>query len=566
MGVPKFYRWISERYPCLSQIVREHQIPDFDNLYLDMNGIIHLCSHPNDDDPHFRITEEKIFTGIFHYLETLFGIIKPKKVFFMAIDGVAPRAKMNQQRGRRFRTVKEAEELIRKAEERGETLPKEARFDSNCITPGTSFMERVHNQLKYFVNKKISTDQRWRDVRVILSGHNVPGEGEHKIMDFIRWQRVQDSYDPNTRHCLYGLDADLIMLGLTSHEPHFSLLREEVRFGGKKSKKRVSAPEETTFHLLHLSLMREYIDYEFSCLQERLPFPYDLEKIIDDWVLMGFLVGNDFIPHLPNFHINHDALPHLYGAYLTVLPTLDGYLNDCGNLNLPRFEKYLKVLSKLDYEQFDETITDLKWLEGKQSGKKRKKKRTVNNELQINEDYEEEVPGCPTHASSFLPAEIPEEFIDRDEVFHLEFYEHKRTYYKKKLGFLDINASVLKEQAKCYVVAIQWILHYYYQGVPSWSWFFPYHYAPFLSDIRNFGDLDIEFELGSPFLPFQQLLAVLPPASKDLLPQAYQGLMMNSDSPIINFYPTEFDTDLNGKLQEWEAVVLIPFIDEVRKL
>lgn len=73
-----------------------------------MNGIIHQCSHPNDEDVHFRITEEKIFADIFHYLEVLFRIIKPRKVFFMAVDGVAPRAKMNQQRGRRFRYEPEA--------------------------------------------------------------------------------------------------------------------------------------------------------------------------------------------------------------------------------------------------------------------------------------------------------------------------------------------------------------------------------------------------------------------------------------------------------------------------
>ena len=109
----------------------------FDNLYLDMNGIIHNCSHPNDDDPHFRITEEKIFADIFHYIEVLFRMIQPKKVMFMAIDGVAPRAKMNQQRGRRFRSAKEAELSEKRARDRGEELPKDARFDSNCITPGT---------------------------------------------------------------------------------------------------------------------------------------------------------------------------------------------------------------------------------------------------------------------------------------------------------------------------------------------------------------------------------------------------------------------------------------------
>lgn len=77
-----------------------------------MNGIIHQCSHPNDEDVHFRITEEKIFADIFHYVEVLFRIIKPRKVFFMAVDGVAPRAKMNQQRGRRFRCVCVATVLI----------------------------------------------------------------------------------------------------------------------------------------------------------------------------------------------------------------------------------------------------------------------------------------------------------------------------------------------------------------------------------------------------------------------------------------------------------------------
>ncbi|XP_062506213.1 5'-3' exoribonuclease 1-like isoform X2 [Corticium candelabrum] len=556
MGVPKFYRWISERYPCLSQIVREHQIPEFDNLYLDMNGIIHVCSHPNDDDPHFRISEEKIFGDMFHYLEVLFSIVKPKKVFYMAVDGVAPRAKMNQQRGRRFRTAKDAEDLIRKAEQRGESLPKEARFDSNCITPGTEFMARIHTQLQYFVNKKVTTDRQWRSVRVILSGHDVPGEGEHKIMDFIRWQRAQADYDPNTRHCLYGLDADLMMLGLTSHEPHFSLLREEVRFGGKKVKKRVTTPEETTFHLLHLSLMREYIDHEFSAVREKLPFPYDLEKIIDDWVLMGFLVGNDFIPHLPNFHINHDALPYLYKTYMSVLPFLDGYLNENGDLNLPRFETYMRALSKFDYEQYDDVDCDFKWLEGK---------RTSNNSGKATQedDYEEEIVDGPTPT---LNEDIPTEYANRDEDFHERFLKHKKLYYHNKLGFHDIDTSGLNEQAKCYVVAIQWILYYYYQGVPSWSWFFPYHYAPFLSDIRNFANIQIEFDLGKPFRPFEQLLAVLPPASKTLLPVAYQSLMVNEDSPIIRFYPTYFDTDLNGKRHDWEAVVLIPFIDESQLL
>ncbi|XP_078210179.1 5'-3' exoribonuclease 1 isoform X11 [Callithrix jacchus] len=545
MGVPKFYRWISERYPCLSEVVKEHQIPEFDNLYLDMNGIIHQCSHPNDDDVHFRISDDKIFTDIFHYLEVLFRIIKPRKVFFMAVDGVAPRAKMNQQRGRRFRSAKEAEDKIKKAIEKGETLPTEARFDSNCITPGTEFMARLHEHLKYFVNMKISMDKSWQGVTIYFSGHETPGEGEHKIMEFIRSEKAKPDHDPNTRHCLYGLDADLIMLGLTSHEAHFSLLREEVRFGGKKAQ-RVCAPEETTFHLLHLSLMREYIDYEFSVLKEKITFKYDIERIIDDWILMGFLVGNDFIPHLPHLHINHDALPLLYGTYITILPELGGYINESGHLNLPRFEKYLVKLSDFDREHFSEVFVDLKWFESKVGNKYLNEAAGVAAEEARNYKENKKLKGqenslCwaaldKNEGEMVTSKDNLEDETEDDDLFETEFRQYKRTYYMTKMG-----VDVVSE-------------------------YYPYHYAPFLSDIRNISTLRIHFELGKPFKPFEQLLAVLPAASKNLLPTCYQHLMTSEDSPIIEYYPPDFKTDLNGKQQEWEAVVLIPFIDEKRLL
>lgn len=96
----------------------------------------------------------------------------------------------------------------------------------------------------------------------------------------------------------------------------------QVKFG--KTTQRATSPEETNFFLLHLSLLREYLEQEFISIKDNLPFKYDIEKVVDDWVLMGFLVGNDFIPNLPNMHISNDALPILYSTYMKVLPMLDG--------------------------------------------------------------------------------------------------------------------------------------------------------------------------------------------------------------------------------------------------
>jgi 5'-3' exoribonuclease 1 len=107
-----------------------------------MNGNIHNCSHPDDNNASFRITEEAIFLAVFAYISHLFTVIKPQKLFYLAVDGVAPRAKMNQQRSRRFRTAKEMKEIVDKARRKGEDIPEGDGFDSNCITPGECLLDR----------------------------------------------------------------------------------------------------------------------------------------------------------------------------------------------------------------------------------------------------------------------------------------------------------------------------------------------------------------------------------------------------------------------------------------
>lgn len=152
---------------------------------------------------------------------------------------------MNQQRSRRFRAAQEAKEkeierkeAIALFEAMGHPVSEETRnqktWDSNAITPGTPFMDLLSRSLKYWVCQKLTNDPGWKDLKVIISDASVPGEGEHKIVDWIRRQRTHSSWDPNTSHVMYGLDADLIMLSLATHEPHFRVLREDVFAQGSK--------------------------------------------------------------------------------------------------------------------------------------------------------------------------------------------------------------------------------------------------------------------------------------------------------------------------------------------
>ncbi|CCF57300.1 hypothetical protein KAFR_0C03080 [Kazachstania africana CBS 2517] len=654
MGIPKFFRYISERWPMISQLIEGAQIPEFDNLYLDMNSILHTCTHGNDDDVTKRMTEEEVFAKIFTYIDHLFHTIKPKKVFYMAIDGVAPRAKMNQQRSRRFRTAMDAEAALKKAIEKGEEIPKGEPFDSNAITPGTEFMAKLTKNLKYFIHDKISNDSKWREVDVIFSGHEVPGEGEHKIMDFIRNIRSQKDYNNNTRHCIYGLDADLIMLGLSTHAPHFALLREEVVFGRRSSK---PAPlEHQNFYLLHLSLLREYMELEFNEIADDLKFDYDFERILDDFILVMFVIGNDFLPNLPDLHLNKGAFPVLLQTFKEALLHLDGYINENGQINLERLRVWLNYLSQFELMNFEKNDIDVEWfnqqlenisLEGERKRARSGKKLLLKQQKKIvgkvkpwimhlaNEKFPSDLPDdqIPTlllnddksefnvaenlaflkefahdlgvfivHSKSkdtyslkldidgINPSETDEEHnervgairrvikryqqavlvedaeeLEREQTLYNEKFQNwKQEYYKDKLGFAQNDSETVTTLAKNYVEGLQWVLYYYYRGCPSWGWYYRDHYAPRISDLEKGLDQIIKFDKGRPFTPFEQLMAVLPERSKNLIPAAFRPLMYDTNSPILDFYPSQVKLDKNGKTADWEAVVLLTFVDENR--
>jgi 5'-3' exoribonuclease 1 len=502
-------------------------------------------------------------------------IVKPKVSVFMAIDGVAPRAKLNQQRSRRFRSAKDMAEATKDMEMSDEDKERGSVhvFDSNCITPGTDFMAKVSDVIKYFIRKKIKEDPLWRNLKIIFSGHEIPGEGEHKIMSHIREMKSQPGYQPNTRHVMYGQDADLIMLGLVSHEPHFTLLREIVNFGfsgGQNSKNALKTvmrfTKESDFQLLHLSVLREYLQLEFM----RVPNPeiYDLERVVDDFVFLTFLVGNDFLPHLPALDIGDGAFDLLFDTYKKQRSGWGQgqYLTFQGEIcDAARLEAYLVVIGSVETEVLTKKEDDdAAYTKKKRRWNKRDGLPDGPSDDELAENEASKEGDYMTMIENMLAKHSPDDFVEGwKPIRQAGEKDFKGRYYYEKLGFTPVTVAEHKALRKAYIEGLMWCLAYYYRGCISWGWFFPYHYGPMLSDLTSLPEIfsEIKFELGEPLFPFEQLMGCLPPASSALVPKPFHALMTSPQSPIIAFYPEDFVVDMNGKKNPWEGVNVLPFID-----
>lgn len=586
MGIPAFFRWLARKYPHIREPADEHVLDVetrqeifTDNLYLDMNGIIHPCTHPENKPP--PQTEEDMFIAIFEYTEMIMNIVKPRNLLYLAIDGVAPRAKMNQQRSRRFRAARESDEKNKIKEEIREKLrqqgiaPQEQKsgssFDSNVITPGTNFMKNLSVALQKWIKHKLSQHDEsglWhKDLRVIISDASVPGEGEHKIMDYLRNQKFQPNYDENLRHCLYGADADLIMLGLATHEKHFVILREEFKPGQPRpcelcnqyghelencqginsiedaSKRPLAIDANPEFIYIKLTLLRNSLlqDMEKSSFYDLTP-----DRYIDDFVFLCFFVGNDFLPHLPSLEIRENAIDLLLNIYhdLNKKNWVRGlYLTDNGNVNLQRCQEILEILGPHEERIFRKRKISDERYQQRIRAEKKAKWQLENNNYNYN-DYPE--------------PQIPDDFVRLGED------GWKARYYTSKFGCEDYE-PIAKLVTEEYIRGLCWVLAYYYQGCPDWKWFFPFHYAPFASDMKNITEVSINFDKEAPpFKPLEQLMAVFPAASASALPKTWRNLMSDQNSNIIDFYPINFTIDLNGKSAAWMGTALLPFIDEQR--
>ena len=407
-------------------------------------------------------------------------------------------------------------------------------------------------------------------------------------MQHIRDMKSQPGYKPNTRHCMYGQDADLIMLGLVSHEPHFTLLREIVDFGGgfQRNDNALKAvtkfTKQSDFQLLHLSILREYLAIEFGYCKNNVQVDgdngsiedddmdgggfavqfnnddtrkIDLERVIDDWVFMTFLVGNDFLPHMPTLDISYGAFDLLFNAYKEQREHWgEGeYLTDAGEIkDAARLEAFLAVIGAAETEIFEtREANDAEFVQKQRRWNKRdgKPQGPSDEELQKKETSKQNT--YQTMIDDMIEKHGEKgKFVDGWKLpTDSKKKDHKGRYYFEKLHLTPIDIDDHLKLRQSYIEGLMWCLAYYYRGCISWGWFYPYHYGPLISDLTDLPKVfkRIKFDIGAPLKPFEQLMGCLPPASSSIVPKPYRKLMLSKDSPIKQFYPEEFEVDMNGK-------------------
>lgn len=343
--------------------------PQVDHLYLDLNGVLHRCS--KDSSALFKDLLcgkklEEIFVSIINYTNYVINIIKPRKTLFIAIDGVAPRAKMNNQRNRRFMTSKRQRTFDEFLINTLKITPGAISFKNNSISPGTEFMIELNRHIHFLIQRKIHEDENWRHIKVIFSGGDVPGEGEHKILNYVRQSRIDRSIDIADTHCIYGNDSDLVLLSLLTHLPHIVILREEFVF----SKKLVIHSSTQRHHddqrmeLLFINILREYFEMEFK------PAGFKdedfLERIIDDFVLFTYFIGNDFLHQVYCMNTKMGIFDEFIETFINFYSSTGRYLVNKEQIDWEAFYALLQKLLpfqgkmiKTTIREFDRRIVEL---------------------------------------------------------------------------------------------------------------------------------------------------------------------------------------------------------------
>ena len=524
MGIPSYFSLIIRKYKNIVQSLCHIQTLNVKHFFLDCNSIIYDTYHGKGDEVVF--TEEWLIEGVVQKIKSYVHMVHPSCTLYIAFDGVAPLAKMEQQRTRRYKGV-------HFDVTKNKTLKDE--FQLSSITPGTLFMGKLMKETeKEFCGKEHVFGVK----KIVVSTSEIAGEGEHKLFQYVRDEGVKKT----DISVVYGLDADLIMLSIfhldymenifvCREAPEFykgnlsrnqttpgvsrplSLVVDDLRPSDQTSP--VAKPpaklvvkshterwpsdqiytDDSTMLFLDIGYLRRCIFTHLlgDCKMGGI----DQQRVVHDYVFLCFLLGNDFLPHFPTLNIRTHGMDILLDTYRQYMMKSKKHLVDVskGRVLWNHVHHLFRTWSEMEHEILVQEHNNRDKLETRLSANK-KDCQNMNN---------------------FPLLYRPEEhYINPNE----QGWEIR--YYRA----LFDNNVVIKDICTNYCEGLEWVLRYYTSNCPNWQWKYKYHYPPLFSDLvmytpqhlsNNYQYLPRDC-LYNPFSPIQQLEYVMPASQRHLIP------------------------------------------------
>jgi 5'-3' exonuclease len=503
MGIPSYFSYIIKNHSNIIRNLdfhRNKQKTIFNHLFIDANSIIYDAYHSLvKENAIDKMTKEEIENRIIDTvivsIQKYILYIKPTDTIFIGFDGVAPFAKMEQQRTRRYKS----EFLSKMSFKNGSIQAPKSIWNTTSITPGTNFMNLLSKRIIYEFALK---EQKYAVKQIIVTPSVDPGEGEHKIYDHIRNNMTKQDIV-----AIYGLDADLIMLSIFQlvYCKNIYVFREAPEFANSVKVNEVSVKLPL---FLNIDLLGHSILSEMDC-------KYSTYDRVNDYVFLCFLLGNDFLPHFPALNIR------TYGIQILI----DTYRKCIGN----REDRYL--ISKDRKIQWRNVRILLEEIA-------KHEKEYILNEYSLRDKMENRKYEQTTEKEKEdMLNNVPVIFRAEEKYISPNDLNWEDRYYKILLHETRETAN-LKNICNNYLEGLEWVYKYYTHGCPDWKWKYNYHYPPLLVDLIHYiPHYETEFILennSKPFSPYTQLSYVLPVSQFELLPNKISSYLLTNFSSLYS--------------------------------
>ena len=565
MGVPGLFSHLRKYNKANdAQSTIKSTLPDESesvHLYLDFNGAIYQVIKPEIK------TEDTFILHILEYLNNLINIfdIKPDiditasldtlntnnikeygnsiTKLFIAIDGVPPRAKMEQQRQRRFHSIirkHKTSQIDTKYGNQYDKSDQNIHIDTNMITPGTAFMDKLRRAIRDHIN----TIPKFRKMEVLFSDWSCPGEGEHKIFEHLRINPPAN----DIKTVIYGLDGDLIMLSLASQINNLYLIREAYEYGQYAFQHEGYPYLFMDIDCLKTSLILETTNKRIGTTLHMSN--HDVSRFIDDYVVLMMMLGNDFMPKIHWIGIKNNGHEILLSTYFQVQNSTDGgtgldtawlFNRNTSHINMMFLRDMLIILARREDKLASDFVTD------------RAKKH-----LPIPSDCSER------KRQQLILDYLPMQYLDIEAQIRIGQHKWRGRYYKTCLDIPGTPENIAKI-CEAYVRTLIWNANYYIGNCLSWDWYFPYDYGPTLADllfyVSNYqSHSHIKWTETTPIDCQTLLLMVLPLSSGNLMARNVECAVREKQGMLAIYFPDKYEINLPFHTRYYECTPKIPRI------